>query len=99
MAGKEPQSYGSQGEWVRGETGGEVSQQKGKAPAARSDFYDGRASGDDNAAEGGYTPAVVEVAAHPEPGKRSSELTSRKVSAEDGGARRSSFFKDRDYPG
>lgn len=36
---KEPQSYGSQAEWVRGDTAQEVNRQKGHPNSQRGDFY------------------------------------------------------------
>ncbi len=39
---KEPQSYGSEGDWVSGKTGQRTNSPKATPPAEQSDFYDGR---------------------------------------------------------
>ena len=39
---KEPQSYGSEGDWVSGKTGQRTNNPKATPPAEQSDFYDGR---------------------------------------------------------
>jgi hypothetical protein len=40
--GTEPQSYGSQEEWVQGRTGQSVNQQKSEPDPKHADFYENR---------------------------------------------------------
>jgi hypothetical protein len=65
MAKNEPQSYGSQQEWLTGETGQKVNPSEG---------------GPDNDASADDAQGPVQ-----------------KVTAEESGAKRESYFKDRDY--
>ena len=95
----EPQSYGSQSEWVRGDVGEEVNRLKGNSNSQHSDFYESRRESESNAPEqGGLVspeqldenrqasgPAIVE------------DLPVQKVEAEESGAKRDSYFKRRDY--
>ena len=40
----EPQSYGSQSEWVRGDVGQDVNRLEGNPNSQKSDFYESRES-------------------------------------------------------
>jgi hypothetical protein len=87
---KEPQSYGSQGEWVAGKTAQSVNRQ------------DGASSGDDRQSDatsyqGGET-SPVQAREHAMPSGPPTD-TVRKVSVEESGAKRGGFFKARDYEG
>jgi len=42
----EPQSYGSQEDWVTGKTGQEVNRQKGNPNSQHGDFYESRHDGE-----------------------------------------------------
>ncbi|HEX9986601.1 MAG TPA: hypothetical protein VGF69_25315 [Thermoanaerobaculia bacterium] len=97
---REPQSYGSEADWVTGKTGQEVNDQDSTPAPEHREFYDERReqeySADD---QGGKISDVqlAESAAQPT-GAASGEIDpSTKVSAEESGAKRDSFFKKRDY--
>ena len=93
MASKnEPQSYGSQSEWVRGDTGGEVQDQKSEPPAEHSDFYQSRRGPD----RGGL-PSGVEKDAGTTGATEVDEQPTRKITSLPTGAITSSYFKKRDY--
>ena len=81
MAKNEPQSYGSQGEWVTGHTGQTVN----RVP-------EGSGKSDVIAAQPGESdpPGRAEPIAQ-------SEQPARKVTSLPEGAKRGGFFKERDY--
>jgi len=86
----EPQSYGSQSEWVRGDVGQEVNRLKGNPNSQRSDFYESRRE----------TVSPEQLADNEQPSARPDEddtLPVQKVEAEESGAKRDSYFKRRDY--
>ena len=87
----EPQSYGSQSEWVRGDVGQEVNRLKGNPNSQRGDFH-----------ESLETPSSVspeQIADNEQPSGPALEedQPTHKVTAEEGGAKRDSWFKERDY--
>lgn len=97
----EPQSYGNNADWVTGQTGQNVNDPKAAPPNSQhGDFYESRRdaeqSGED---QGGKVSGVDRDPAGAAPAVEANDQPSRKVSGEDGGAKRDSFFKDRDYPG
>jgi len=91
---KEPQSYGSQGEWVRGTTGGKVNDEKSAPPAEHAEFYDERreaeSSGD---AQGGLVSPVQLAENVAQSGPAGDESTGEKKHSADG----DSYFRKRDY--
>lgn len=97
----EPQSYGSQGEWERGEVGEQVTRLKGRPDARHADFYESRHDSDDTSpGEGGFTSAVQvnDVEHAPWYGATASEDEYEwKVTGLPSGAKRGSYFKSRDY--
>jgi hypothetical protein len=85
MASKnEPQSYGSQSEWVRGDTGGTVNAGTSAAPAETSEAHGGIPSGVDED-RGSGSGTVVD------------EQPVKKVTSLPTGAVTRSYFKKRDY--
>lgn len=83
----EPQSYGSQKEWLTGKTGQDVNRLKGNRNSQRGgDFY---ANGSDQ----------TQVFESDPPGKAVEDdgQQSQKVSSESSGAKRDGYFKKRDY--
>lgn len=99
----EPQSYGSQAEWVKGNVGETVNRQKGTAGSPQSDFYESRHDSDESpGAQGGKVSPVQtsENVESAQPGKGATESDEQPVpgvTTSASGARRGSFFKDRDY--
>jgi hypothetical protein len=92
---KEPQSYGSQGDWVTGHVDQEVNRQDARAGENR------RESEESGPHQGGHVAEVQEQSAAPETCDTFDGPSDdvKKVTAEKGGARRDGFFKERDYKG
>ena len=92
----EPQSYGSQGEWVSGKTGQNVNRQKNEAT------YDNRRESETSAPHQGGDISEEQLADNVPPAADSAvddeANANKRVSGQETGAKRSSFFKDRDYP-
>ena len=78
----EPQSYGSQAEWVTGKTGQTVN----RSPESQAEEVEAVA----------VQPGESDPAGHAEPIAESEQPVSRVTSTPDG-AKRGGFFKDRDY--
>lgn len=96
MAKNEPQSYGSEKEWVTGETGQTVNRLKGHPNSQHADFYSSRH--DDSPADGGEVPADSQQQSAAPAGRAVDAHTPvQKVTAKDQGAKRESYWKDRDY--
>ena len=96
--GKEPQSYGSGADWVTGKTGQEVNDQDAVPPAEHQEFYDSSRSERAVPNAGGATSDAQRAESSESGGETSgtSESIPRITTAE-GGAKRDSFFKKRDY--
>jgi len=97
---KEPQSYGSGSDWVTGKTGQQVNEQKSEPAPEHREFYDESRESETNAShQGGHTSDVqlAENAAQPTGDAAHSEPSLPKITSEDGGAKRDSYFKKRDY--
>ncbi len=78
----EPQSYGSQGEWVTGKTGQTVN----RASEGKTDEVEAVAVQPGEADPPGRAEPIAE-----------SEQPARKVTSTPDGAKRGGYFKDRDY--
>ncbi|MDQ3280152.1 MAG: hypothetical protein M3Q69_01925 [Acidobacteriota bacterium] len=97
---REPQSYGSEQDWVTGKTGQEVNEQASAPPAEHQDFYDERREAEDSApAQGGKTSpfqlAENQQASGGTPGVERVPING--VTTQRGGAKRGSYFRKRDY--
>ncbi|HJT18376.1 MAG TPA: hypothetical protein VJ853_13345 [Thermoanaerobaculia bacterium] len=90
----EPQSYGSQSEWVRGDVAQEVNRLKGNPNSQRSDFYESRREEEEP-----NTVSPEQLAENVEPSGEAYEAEGpvQKVTDEPSGAKRDSYFKQRDY--
>ena len=96
----EPQSYGSQAEWVKGSTPQTVNPGQGPEASPQSEFYTPHRDSEQNAPEQGGLVSPVQTSESDRPGPATTfddDPTVRKVNGEEGGARRGSYFKDRDY--
>jgi hypothetical protein len=82
---KEPQSYGSQGDWVSGRT-------DQKVDAHPVDFEESSAS------HAGGDTSPVQSREHAMPSGPPAD-DGRKVTVQEGGAKRGGYFKKRDYEG
>jgi hypothetical protein len=96
---KEPQSYGSQQDWVTGNTGGAVNDQKDTPAPEHREFYDERRESETNApGQGGsVSPHQHAESAQPTGPKTDESNPQTGVTAEESGAKRGGYFKDRDY--
>jgi hypothetical protein len=100
---KEPQSYGSQNDWNSGKTGQAPNDPKSGPPPDQAAFYESRIEGERSAPhQGGDTSPVQMAESDPAvtAGAReigNDESTAPGVTSEEGGARRDSYFKRRDY--
>ena len=98
---KEPQSYGSDRDWLTGDVGQTVNRQKGNPNSQRGDFYESRRDSEGNAPhQGGHTSAEYSTgeSVRPTPPVGEEDVAPPpKVTDEEGGARRESYFKKRDY--
>ena len=91
----EPQSYGSQGEWVTGKTGQNVNRQKNDAT------YENRHESETSAPHQGGDVSEEQLADNVQAAGSTVDddvNANKRVSGQETGAKRSSFFKDRDYP-
>jgi hypothetical protein len=88
---KEPQSYGSHGDWVAGKTTQRVGPNGGSAPT------DSRESETSAPHQGGDT-SPVQAAEHAMPSGPPADR-GRNTTVDQGGAKRGGYFKARDYDG
>ena len=98
---KEPQSYGSQADWTTGKTGEKVNDPKASPAPEHAEFYDERRESDTTTHWQGGRASDVQLAENAEPpagGAARQEITpTTGVTVQNGGARRGSYFKNRDY--
>jgi hypothetical protein len=99
---KEPQSYGSTSDWVTGKTGQAVNDQKSAPPAEHRDFYDERREAETSASDQGGKTSPLQLAenaqlAESSTGAEGESSPVTKVTTQDGGAKRDSYFRQRDY--
>ncbi len=96
---KEPQSYGSEQDWVTGRTGEQVNDQASVPAPEHREFYDERRESEtSDEAQGGLVSdfQLAENAEAQGEGTGDDSPIS-KVTTAAGGAKRDSFFKKRDY--
>lgn len=101
MAKDEPQSYGSQAEWVTGRTGQQVNRPKAEPGPEQTKFYDESRESETTAPHQGGDVSDVQLAENSQAAgwsRSTDEPSIRKVTGADGGAIRGSYFKKRDYP-
>jgi len=98
---REPQSYGSGGDWVSGRTDQKVNDEKSAPAPEHQEFYDERRESEtSSSAQGGQTSSVQLADNAQSTGQPSREhVASQGVTNTESGAKRDSFFKKRDYPG
>jgi hypothetical protein len=84
MAEKEPQSYGSEGDWSSGKTDQNVNDPKAAPPPQHADFYDERRESESNGEVQGGLVSPVQLA--------DNEPAAPLPDNADGG-----YFKKRDY--
>ncbi len=99
---KEPQSYGSQKDWVTGNVGETVNHQKGNPNSQHGDFYESRHDSEASNShddQGGKVSdrQLAENAELSGRGREADQQPVGKVTDQATGAKRGGFFKDRDY--
>ena len=100
MAKDEPQSYGSQADWVKGNVGETVNTQKRAPNSQHGDFYENRHESEESAPDQGGKVSDEQLAENVHASSRSSVEETQpttKVTDQTGGAKRGGFFKNRDY--
>lgn len=98
---REPQSYGSNADWVTGRTGQQVNEPAAPAPEHR-EFYDERRESETSAPDQGGKTSPVQRAESPEApsaGQREDATSTGKVSVQTGGTKTEGYFRKRDYEG
>lgn len=96
---KEPQSYGSERDWLTGDTDQNVNRLKGNPNSQHGDFYRSRRESEQNGPDQGGHVSEQQVAESRQPtGPATGESTPvQKVTDRRGGAKTGSYFKKRDY--
>lgn len=97
---KEPQSYGSGEDWVTGKTGEKVNPPASTPPAEHRDFYDSRRGSETSGPDQGGHTSDVQLAESAEPTGHATVADHdpvKGVTVQEGGSKRDSFFKKRDY--
>lgn len=97
---REPQSYGSNTDWVTGHTGQQVNDPKSAPAPEHREFYDDRRESETSADHQGGKTSPVQRAETPEPPsdvQRDDATSGGKVTVQSGGTKTDSFFKKRDY--
>jgi hypothetical protein len=92
---KEPQSYGSEQDWVTGKTGGQVNDQKSTPAPEHREFYDDKRETDTSTSYQGGRTSPTQLADQND--VRDSSTRATEVTGDEGGAGSESFFKKRDY--
>lgn len=97
----EPQSYGSQGEWLTGKTGQKVNETKGHPTSQHGDFYESRIEGEASPGDQGGKVSDRQLAENSQAsGGRQTDDDAQpisRVTTTPSGAKRDSSFKRRDY--
>jgi hypothetical protein len=96
---KEPQSYGSEKDWVTGKTGNEVNDQDSAPPPAQQEFYDDRRESESSDSYSGGKTSPVQVAENLAAARNTpGDAVPRDEGAREiDGSRKESYFKQRDY--
>ena len=98
---REPQSYGSNQDWVSGKTDQKVNDPKAAPPAEHRAFYDERREAEATSPDQGGKTSDVQLAENLEPRGQGDtspgDEAGFRVRTATGGAKRDSYFKKRDY--
>jgi hypothetical protein len=97
---REPQSYGSEKDWVTGRTGSKVNDPEANPPASQEDFYENERETHGSAPHQGGDTSPLQIAESRQPAGGATESDEQPVSRvtdHDAGAKRESFFRKRDY--
>jgi hypothetical protein len=95
---REPQSYGSDEDWVTGRTGQQVNDPKSSPAPEHREFYDDRRDSERSAPDQGGRPTEGDAPILDHPTAHSADAPSgQKVTVRESGAKRNSYFRKRDY--
>ena len=97
---KEPQSYGSERDWLTGDTDQQINRLTGHPNSQHADFYQPRRESEENAPDQGGYPSSDQIAeSRQATGRSTGEETTpvQKVTDRPGGSKTGSYFKKRDY--
>lgn len=96
---REPQSYGSDADWVTGKTGEQVNEQASSPPPEHRDFYDDRRESETSGPTQGGMTSDFQLAESQQPEGHSDDPVSpiSGVTTAAGGSKRGSYFRKRDY--
>ncbi|HYK04334.1 MAG TPA: hypothetical protein VE974_21465 [Thermoanaerobaculia bacterium] len=97
---REPQSYGSEKDWVTGKTGQEVNDQDSAPAPEHAEFYDERRESESSGPVQGGLTSPVQLAENAQAAGHSTvddDSPLSGVTTTHGGAKRGGFFKKRDY--
>lgn len=97
---KEPQSYGSQGDWVTGNVGEEVNRLAGRPNSQHGDFYESRHDSERSGPDQGGKVSPEQIDENERQGMArdvEGETSAHKVTGAESGAKRGGFFRGRDY--
>lgn len=95
---REPQSYGSDADWVSGRTGQQVNDQKSEPAPEHREFYDSDREAETRPDQGGKV-SDVQLADNAQPGGTPEDVHSpgSGVATAEGGTKMNGYFKKRDY--
>lgn len=95
----EPQSYGSQQDWLTGKTGQKVNPPSSEISAQHDEFYHPEQNNPQSGPHEGGDVSPVQRAENAEGAEEGEEASvpAQKGTDGEGGAKRGSYFKDRDY--
>ena len=97
---KEPQSYGSQKDWVTGHVGETVNRQNSDHPPQHDDFYDSRRGSEESGEHQGGHVSDEQLAENTQQSAGATtedEQPTGRINDQKSGAKRGGYFKDRDY--
>ena len=95
---REPQSYGSEVDWVTGRTGQQVNEQKDTPAPEHREFYESSHEAETHEAQGGKV-SDVQLADNAQPAGTpvADDAPVPRVTTAEGGSKRGGYFKKRDY--
>lgn len=94
---KEPQSYGSERDWVTGRTGQQPNDPDAPPPASQAEFYEERRDSEESAPHQGGEVSPEQLAETANASETEGERSPAPITQTPGGAKRGGYFKERDY--
>ena len=97
---REPQSYGSGGDWQSGKTGQQPNDPKATPPPEHQQFYDESRESETTDHHQGGRVSDLQMAEHaqtPQGSPTGEDSPIPRVTTSEGGSKRDSYFRKRDY--